>query len=111
MFLGSNEFKCLSNAVQQSCIRHGLSVTETCGPLVRQIIREHRVKIERVRSVLLRQIPTRQGYVDYFLEVVTIDDVVWTKNFQGSGLRLPVADFLLYDRERDGVAQYLHLVH
>lgn len=110
-FIGGNEFKCFSSSIQQSCIRYGLNVTEACAPMARGLVRTHGVRLNTIQHVILHQVPNRRGIIDYLMELFTVDGTVWCEHFKGSGLGALMADFVLYDRKRDGIVEHLHLQH
>lgn len=106
-----NEQKCLSNAVLQACLREQLLATWGIVPLVRNLVQKHNVPVQKVERVTLHQHPDGQGIVQYRLHLCVGDDVCHEEQFQGSGLNAQHDTFVLYDRRRDGVVEYLHLMH
>lgn len=107
-----NELRCLSNAVLQSCLRLEVSAGWGILPLVRKLVTDNAISLEKIMYVMLHQCPQPDGIVNYLLSVY-VEGVLncFEMSFQGSGFNVPCADLFLYDRRRDGAVEYLHLQH
>lgn len=69
------------------------------------------VDVVNVRTVTLHQCPASKGVVDYTIGVDMCTGLHKTREFRSVGVPAVHDSFVLYDRMRDGVMQYLHLLH
>lgn len=105
-----NEMRCLSNAVFQACLRNEVMALREVPPFVRALVEAHGIELVALARVTLHACP-QADYVDYTVEVTTRDLKSCHDSFQ-----LPLSDvehmtYVLYDRNRDGLVEHLHLVH
>lgn len=106
-----NEMKCLSNAVLQSCLRQEVLALWGVPPCVRQIVKQNDINLRDIAQVTLHACPQEQGSVEYTIEVTTRDMKSWHETFVVQAVASPHMTYVVYDRNRDGVAEHLHLVH
>jgi hypothetical protein len=97
-----NEMQCLSNAVLQACIRQDLFKVWNIVPAVRKLVIDSGVIVQTVARVELY--PST-------LRVVLENGEYFDQAFQGLGLTPDRQSCTLYDRNRDGKVEYLHLLH
>ena len=116
---GRNEFRCLSNTLTQRCtnlrLKSTLAIVKETRELAQKFARtrqctEAALAAEIVR-IELHQCPQNTGRVDYHLSIWLADGSCAQEEFGGSGLTVPHAIHVLYDRLRDGTLEYLRLVH
>lgn len=107
----ANEMRCLSNAVTQSCMRARLLASQSVPPLVRSMVEEHKIEVQKIALVALHQCPHEDDHVEYDIHLRLTDGRCFHKEFQGAGRDVAHDTYVLYDRRRDGECQHLHLVH
>ncbi len=111
MFILANEFRCLSNALIQAGLNLSLSVAFHVPQRARELAREAKLPASKVRQVRLHQCPQAEDRVLYRVEVVAMDGRQWDREFEISTDETSHDTFVLYDRDRDGVLEYLHVLH
>lgn len=109
-FFLANEFSCLSNAVVQAGLSLRLDAVFMVAEKTRLIARVKNVPARDVWQVRLHQCP-REGHVLYRVEVLAKDGRRWDTEFLAASDDRDHDTYVLYDRDRDGVVQYLHVVH
>lgn len=111
MGMFKNEMKCLSNAVLQFCVKKELRFTWGLLPYVRKIVSDNDIPLSKICHIRLFQEAQGQSFVRHAL-IVTLDDgSTHDVEFQSATLQPYEFSYTLYDRERDGEVEYLHLVH
>lgn len=111
MFILANEFRCLSNALIQAGLNLLLPVTFHVPPRARELVREAQLPASKVRQVRLHQCPQAENSVLYRVEVEATDGRQWDKEFVMTTEETAHDTFVLYDRDRDGILEYLHVLH
>lgn len=106
-----NDMHCFTNVVHQSCLRDGVSCAIGLLPIARSLVERNGVKLGNIDRVALHQQPDGRGLVEYTLHLCCRDGSCYGVDFQGSGLELGHASFMLYDRRRDGKLEHLRLQH
>jgi hypothetical protein len=106
-----NEMKCLSNAVLQSCLRQNVMALWGVPPCVRHIVEQNCLNLRDIAQVTLHACPQEQGSVKYTVEVMTRDMKSCHETYELPDHGAAHATYVVYDRNRDGVVEHLHLVH
>ena len=110
MFILSNEFRCLSNALIQAGLNMASPVTFHVPQRARELAREAKLPACQVQQVRLHQCP-REDRVLYRVELVATDGRQWDKEFEIVTDEAEHDTYVLYDRDRDGILEYLHVIH
>ena len=105
-----NEMRCLSNAVYQACLRSEVMALHEVPPFVRALVAAHGLSLEAIARVTLHACP-QDDHIDYTVEVTTRDMRSYHDSFQQPLAAVEHMTHLLYDRNRDGRLEHLHLVH
>lgn len=111
MLFLANEFRCLSNTLIQAGLNLSLPVTFQVPQRARELAREAKLPANRVRQVRLHQCPQAEDRVLYRVEVEAMDGRQWDREFEMTTDETAHDTFVLYDRDRDGVLEYLHVLH
>lgn len=106
-----NEMKCLSNAVLQSCLRQDVMALWGVPPCVRHIVEQNSINLRDIAQVTVHACPQEQGSVEYTVEVTTRDMRSCHETFVVADAGSAHMTYVVYDQNRDGAAEYLHLVH
>lgn len=106
-----NDFKCLSHALTRAILRSGIPAISSIPEEVRELLAHDDVKAVDVSSVVLHQCPGADDVINYLLHVSTEDGGWRESEFMVKSPCSVHQDFLLYDKERDGQVEYLHLLH
>ena len=108
--MSNNEFNCLSNALLQAGLRCALPVAFVVPHRVRELVEG--IDVRNVRAVTIHQCPCQKGpVVNYEIEVHLKDGTCKASEFQAEGSDLDHDTYVLYDRNRDGLMNHLHLLH
>ena len=110
MKLFVNQFSCLSNTLIQRCLALSLPVTFSVPIRTRKLVRKECVAASDIAQVRLHQCP-QEDHVRYCIYVQTKDGRQWSEEFVDHNDEQAHDTFVLYDRDRDGVVQYIHVVH
>lgn len=111
MGMFKNEMKCLSNAVLQFCVKKELQATWGIVQFVRKIVTDNAIPLSEICHIRLFQEPQGTSFVQHAL-ILTLDDgTTHDIKFQSATMQPYDFSYTLYDRERDGEVEYLHLVH
>ena len=111
MGFSQNEFKCLTNAVLQACVKNQVAAAFAVLPVVREMMRDNAIALEGLVSIHLGQHSMGNGRMEFALTL--IDDTPRFYKMEGLewlGDEIEDREILLYDRQRDGVMEYLHLI-
>lgn len=106
----ANEFSCLSNALTQAGLTLSLPVALDVPPRARRLIRGQLVAASDIVQVRLHQCP-QEHHVRYRLDIHACDGRHWDETFLDQNDEHVHDTYILYDRWRDGVVQYIHVVH
>jgi len=110
MTLFTNQFSCLSNACIQAGLAMSLPVAFSVPVRVRKLVRKQCLAASDIAQVRLHQCP-QEDHVRYCIHVQTKDGRWWSEEFVDHNDEQAHDTFVLYDRDRDGVVQYIHVVH
>ena len=106
-----NEMQCLSNSVLQFCVKRELKATWGIVPMVRKVVEDNKLPLDKICHVRLWSDADQQCIVHHAIIVTLEDGQSFDFKFQSGTVQEYEPTYTLYDRERDGVAKYLHLVH
>lgn len=107
-----NEMRCLTNAVFQACLRSEVVALREVPPFVRGLVEANDIVLGTIARVTLHACP-QEDHVEYTVEITTQTLRSWHDSFKRPLTETPVLHMthVLYDRNRDGKVEHLHLVH
>lgn len=109
-----NEFKCLTNAVLQAGIKNQVAAVYAVLGAVREMMRDNDIALDGLVSIHLSQHSLGIGRIEFALTLIEMkDDVPRFYKMEGLewlGDEIEDREILLYDRQRDGVMEFLHLI-
>lgn len=105
-----NEFNCLSNALLQASLRCGIPAAFLVPERVRDLVAG--TDVRDVQTVTIHQCPNNhESTVDYRVMVNLKGRPLLEHQFQTTDIDVDHDTFVLYDQQRDGRMQHMHLLH
>lgn len=111
-FWWGTDFKCLSHVLMKAIVRSGIPAISAIPAEARTLAEENGIPADEVRGIVVHQCPRGDGqHVEYRLHLVAFDRRCWEAEFTVVSSCVVHEDYLLYDRDRDGEMEFLHLLH